>query len=301
MALVAFASMMALSLIFSLPVSLPDVNALSFTGVSIWAPISAFALWWGITFLAGRGRQIPFYIIQLLAYLVILVGHFNTKLWMTAINPRLYDKSYWAIDQALRPVIDVSFEIHRLTASFPQANRLYLFAFLAMYVCSIMVHSFRDFGIFRRLIFASALVHILGGLSYLVLPGIGPFLFEPGLNAIATNQQNYMLTIYHGVASGGAEWIAKHGAVAMMGPPAAMPSLHVASSAVFVWYAWKRERWLCWLYIPLFLFIFAEAMATRWHYLIDLFAGLGLTAICILLSDMIFRQVKAQQKRRSTN
>jgi hypothetical protein len=271
------------------------MGALGFSGVSIWAPVCAFAVWWGLTLFAGRGRQIVFYAVQLLTYLVILVGHFNTKLWMTAINPRLHDKLYWDMDQAVRPVINASFDIHRFVAGFGNANQLYLFAFLAMYVFSIMVHSFRDFGIFRRLIFASMLVHILGGLSYLVAPAIGPFLFEPGLNAIATAQQQFMLTIYQGVSGGGAEWIARNGASAVMGPPAAMPSLHVASSAVFVWYAWKRERWLCWIYIPLFLFIFAEAMATRWHYLIDLIVGLGLTGLCILISDYMFRRVKARQ------
>lgn len=295
LALFAFGAMMLLAWGFSLPISLPDVRALSFTGMSIWAPFAAFGLWWSIVILAGRGRQIPIYIAQLFAYLVILVSHFNTKLWMTAVNPQLYDKSYMAIDQMARPVIDASFSIHSFLASFVGIQQLYLFAFLAMYVCSIMTHSFRNFIVFRKLIFASMLVHALGGLSYLVAPAIGPFLFEPGLNAIATEQQRYMLTVYDGVASGGADWIAKHGAFAMMGPPAAMPSLHVASSAVFVWYAWKHERWLSWAYIPLFLFIFAEAMATRWHYLIDLIAGLALTAVCIAISDLAFRWHKDRQ------
>jgi hypothetical protein len=289
LALLAFASMVVLAFAFKLPISLPDMNALLFTGMSLWAPVAAFGVWWAITLLVGRGRQIPYYVAQLAAYLVILVAHFNTKLWMTAINPHLYDKQYWAIDQAFRPVIEASFGLHHLVGRFGWENKLYLFAFLAMYVCSIMVHSFRDFLTFRKLIFSSMLIHALGGLSYLVAPAIGPFLFEPGVNAIATAQQQYMIGVYQGVMQGGAEWIAANGTTALMGPPAAMPSLHVASSAVFVWYAWKHERRLCWFYVPLFLFIVAEAMATRWHYIADLIVGLGLTALCLFICEMVFR------------
>lgn len=290
LALSALASMVVLSLVFSLPISLPDMNSLLFTGMSIWAPVAAFGIWWGASFFAGRGRQIPIYIAQLSAYLVILIAHFNTKLWMTAINPNLHDKLYWDIDQLFRPVIDASFAVHRLVGQFGWENKLYLFAFLAMYVFSVIVHSFRDFVTFRKVVFASMLIHVLGGLGYLIAPAIGPFLFEHGLNVIASEQQQHMVNVYHGVMQGGAGWIAKNGPTVIMAPPAAMPSLHVASSAVFVWYAWKHERWLCWAYIPLFLFIIAEAMATRWHYLIDIVVGLGLTALCLSICEMVFRK-----------
>ncbi|MEY2926220.1 MAG: hypothetical protein RL367_697 [Pseudomonadota bacterium] len=295
LALLALASMVVLSFVFSLPISLPDVNSLLFTGMSVWAPVTAFGVWWGASALAGKARQIPLYVAQLGAYLLILVAHFNTKLWMTAINPHLHDRFYMDVDQAFRPVIDVSFAIHRLVGQFGWENKLYLFAFLAMYVCSIIVHSFRDFLTFRKMVFASMLIHVLGGIGYLIAPAIGPFLYEQGLNAIASEQQQHMINVYHGVMQGGAGWISKYGPTVIMAPPAAMPSLHVASSAIFVWYAWKHERWLCWGYIPLFAFIIAEAMATRWHYLIDIAFGLGLTAICLTLCELVFRPRRKAQ------
>jgi hypothetical protein len=289
LALFALLSMLVLSFVFGMPISLPDLNSLLFTGMSLWAPVLAFTGLCSVSVFAGRARQVPYLISALLLYCVILVAHFNTKLWMTAINPRLFDKQYWAIDQALRPVIDASFALHRMMGTNGWENKLYLFAFLAMYVCSLIVHSLRDFVILRKIVFASMLIHVLGGLGYLIAPAIGPFLYEPGLNEIATAQQHYMISVYQGVASGGVGWLKANGALAMMGAPAAMPSLHVASSAVFVWYAWRQQRWLCWLYIPLFVFIVAEAMATRWHYLADLIVGFALTALCLLISDRVFR------------
>ena len=78
-----------------------------------------------------------------------------------------------------------------------------------------------------------------------------------------------------------------------------MPSLHVASSAVFVYYALKHERWLGICYLPLFTFIFFEAMATRWHYLIDLIAGLGLTALAIWICALIFKPIEQHHQARA--
>jgi hypothetical protein len=36
-----------------------------------------------------------------------------------------------------------------------------------------------------------------------------------------------------------------------------------------------------------------EAMATRWHYFVDLIAGMGLTALAIAITAIVFRPIEA--------
>jgi membrane-associated phospholipid phosphatase len=99
-----------------------------------------------------------------------------------------------------------------------------------------------------------------------------------------------MLAARDAALPGGISWFQTQGSEFLATGLAAMPSLHVASSAVFVYFAWKHERHLCWFYLPLFGFIMIEAVATRWHYIVDIVAGLGLTALAIFLVDWSFRR-----------
>jgi len=238
--------------------------------------------------------RLVYYVAAALAYGIILITHFNIKMWMSLINPNLWDDAYWKTDQMVRPLIDTSFAVHNLVDRImPAGEHLYLFAFLAMFACSIIVHSAQRFILFRKVIFTAMLVHVLGALSYLVMPAVGPFIFEPGVNALESARQVHMYGGYQALMAGGRPWIASEGSGFLFAPVAAMPSLHVASSAVFVFYAWKHARWLGLIYLPLFAFIIFEAMATRWHYWIDVVAGLALTALAIALTAALFRPIEA--------
>ena len=286
-------SALIISQIFALPFSIPDSKALEFTGMNPAIPFGLIAAWAVLTMFSKHRLRVFYYLAAFFAYLVILVVHFNIKMWMNIVNPVRWDSLYWQSDQAMRPVIEASFVLHNgLSSIINFENHLYLFAFLAMFVSSIVIHSMRCFMIFRKVIFTAMLVHVLGALGYLIMPAIGPFIYEPGVNALETARQVHMLAGYEGLMAGGRAWIAENGAENMMAAVAAMPSLHVASSAVFVYYAWRHERWLGICYLPLFGFIFMEALATRWHYIVDLIAGLGLTALAICICTIMFRPIE---------
>jgi hypothetical protein len=284
---------LVISQIVQLPFSLPGTNALQFTGMSYAVPFCIVGGWILLTMLSNRRMRIFYYLAAALAYGVVVIVHFNVKMWMNIVNPVRWDGLYWQTDQAMRPLVDGSFVVHDvISAVLPMGNHLYLFAFLAMFVASIVVHSMRCFIVFRKVIFTAMLVHVLGALSYLIMPAVGPFLYETGNNALETARQVHMYNGYQALMAGGRPWIAEHGADHMFAAVAAMPSLHVASSAVFVYYAFRHERWLGWCYLPLFLFIIVEAVATRWHYIVDLIAGMGLTAIAVLICAAVFKPIE---------
>jgi hypothetical protein len=288
-----------ISQIVWLPFSLPGANALQFTGMSYAVPFSIVGGWVLLTVLSKRRFRVFYYLAAALAYGVVVIVHFNVKMWMNIVNPVRWDGLYWEADQSMRPLVEGSFAVHNAIGSvLPMENHLYLFAFLAMFVCSIVVHSMRCFVVFRKVIFTAMLVHVLGALSYLIMPAVGPFLYEAGHNALETARQVHMYNGYQALMAGGRPWIAQHGADNMFAAVAAMPSLHVASSAVFVYYAFRYERWLGWCYLPLFLFIVVEAIATRWHYIVDVFAGMGLTALAIVICAWIFKPIDQHHRAR---
>ena len=279
-----------LSVSFGLPISLPASKSLAFTGLGNLVPILVVAAGLLITLLTQRAGRTLYFATVLIAYGAILIMHFNIKLWVHVINPSLWDAEFWRIDEMFRPVVAGTIRFHNgLAVLIGPIDWLYLFAFLAMFVCSIIVHSSRSFPVFRKMILTAMLVHILGGLSYLIAPALGPFLYEPGVNALETQRQIFMLAAHDAAVPGGISWFRTQGSEFLATGLAAMPSLHVASSAVFVYYAWKHERFLTWFYLPLFGFIMIEAVATRWHYLVDIVAGLGLTALAIFIVDWSFR------------
>ena len=290
---------LALAWIFDLPVVTPAKNALEFTGMSYGVPLGLIALLGVYLILTKQGKRLIYYGLASIAYGAILICHFNVKLWMSLINPALWDDFYWQTDQAMRPFIEASFSVHNLVAApLPFGDHLYLFAFLAMFASSIIVHSMQHLIVFRKVIFTAMLVHVLGALSYLVMPAVGPFLYEHGANALETARQVHMYQGYTALVAGARPWLASEGSQFMFAAVAAMPSLHVASSAVFVYFAWKHARWLGWAYLPMFGFIICEAVATRWHYLIDVAAGLGLTAVAIAITTVLFRPIEAYHTAR---
>jgi hypothetical protein len=52
-----------------------------------------------------------------------------------------------------------------------------------------------------------------------------------------------------------------------------MPSLHAAAAWVFLHFARKSLKYLLVPYVPFFCGIIIEAVASKWHYLIDLPVG----------------------------
>lgn len=285
--------------LFSLDFVFPASSALEFTGMSYAVPLSLIAMLGSFLVVMKQTMRLAYYTVAALAYGIILITHFNVKMWMSLINPALWDGVYWEADQMLRPLVEASFVVHNtVETALPAGEHLYLFAFLAMFAGSIIVHSMQRFIVFRKVIFTAMLVHVLGALSYLVMPAVGPFIFEQGVNALETARQAHMFAGYQALVAGGRPWIAAQGSEFMFAAVAAMPSLHVASSAVFVFYAWQNARWLGVLYLPLFVFIMFEAVATRWHYWLDVVAGLGLTALAIGITAALFRPIEAHHTAR---
>lgn len=221
---------------------------------------------------------------QMIALCLIVFLHFNFKLWAMLINPHRFDESYFVIDQAL-PWLDSAVNLLNLgfsplKAIMPDAyHDVFVALFLATFLCFAATNRRLAF---ERSLLAVALVLLIGGLAYLPFPAFGPFIYQSPIGSQADLIQQDMFGFMR-------SFIASHGQTYVGGnfimPLAAMPSLHLAHAFVLLSYAWRHLPWLGYLYLPAFLFLASEAVVSRWHYLIDLPAGLTIALLCIHIAD----------------
>jgi hypothetical protein len=212
--------------------------------------------------------------------------HFNFKLWAQLINPLRWDGVYQSIDQIFSPALVILENLRAGFALLPDLLRHpYHEVFIGMFIVSFSVHALKGHReILLRLVTPVATVLILGGLAYSVAPAWGPFIFAPAPDAVTSEIQSEMASFQHEFnRSDGAEYDPSK----FIGALAAMPSLHLAHSFVFFLFGLRYARPLGFVYAPCFVFLAAEAVIGKWHYLIDLPAGIAIAFISLKVSNWL--------------
>lgn len=284
---------LAVSIIAGLPFSLPSGERAAFVGVHYLYPLIGIAIWAAIMLFSKRKSVTTTFFIALPAYAVVLVSHFNLKLWIPHLNPALWDETYWASDEAIRPLIDGAMTIRTaLDPVIPLESNFYMLGFIALFYVAFGYACLKRPDSFRELVLAAIILQVLGSFAYLVAPALGPFLYEMGVEPHATSAQQSMHASWQANVAGGANWIAAEGSRQLTVGLAAMPSLHAGGSFLFLLYAWRNARKLTLPFAAIFLFISLDAVANRWHYAIDLPVGMALAALATMLASLLVRRVK---------
>ncbi|WP_333824257.1 phosphatase PAP2 family protein [Pinisolibacter sp.] len=271
-----------LSATHDLPFIAPHADGAAFVGIHYLAPTVA-ALAWALV-MARRDplASIMPIVVSIGSYGVVIWLHFNIKLWVPVIEPTTHDALFRASGEAIRPVVDAAFAARRvLAAVLPSIDDWYIHAYIAMFYFSFFVHAARSERHFRTVFRAALVLQALGAVAYLAMPAIGPFVYEAGMNALASNAQAAMMQLREQLVAAPDADIARIAEGGLFAGLAAMPSLHAGGAFLFLMFAAKWERWLLIGYIPVFVFILIEAVASRWHYVIDLPVGIALAAAAI--------------------
>ncbi len=231
-------------------------------------------------------------------FILVVYIHFNIKMWIPVINPRLFDQDYYAVDQAASSLIALFDYLRGLLARIlPDADLWYQAAFFAVFVLSFLCHALGRRRFHYHNMTALLLIESVGPLTYLIAPAIGPFIYEHGKNVLATAAEFRMYGVYELVRAGGAAWIKQHGGQFFADPLAAMPSLHVGASFIIAYYAVKARLWVAPITIFAFFWIFIESVAARWHYLVDLPAGILLAVAVIAVTNQLYRNLPTGEGR----
>lgn len=282
---------LAFGIWFGLPFSFPNGDRAASVGVNYLYPLIAIAIWAAIMVFQRSKQVTSTFFVALPAYALVLLCHFNLKLWIPHLNPRLWDQAYWASDQAIRPLIDGAMAFRTtLDPVIPLASNFYMLGFIALFYLAFGYACLKRPETFRELVLAAIIMQIMGSFAYLVAPALGPFLFEAGVEPPATLAQQSMLASWHANTAGGAEWIATEGGRQITVGLAAMPSLHAGGAFLFLIYALRYTVALRLPFTLLFAFIAIDAVANRWHYAVDLPAGMALAAIATWIAAGLVKQ-----------
>jgi membrane-associated phospholipid phosphatase len=209
--------------------------------------------------------------------------HFNIKAWTPLINPNTYDAFYYKLDN-LTPIPEWLSALGKLMDVGDNFFTFYFLLFIFMFSVSFVLHSaFDNFKNFRKVVVGTCLVLLLGGISYWIAPAVGPFIYESSKLAGFPETQKEMYAVYLNIVSTG-----KIPNGFFSGSLAAMPSLHVANSLFFLLCARRSLKWLQIFYVPIFIFIIIVAVASKYHYVIDLFFGVLLSVFVYWLVNKIY-------------
>jgi hypothetical protein len=213
-----------------------------------------------------------------------LVSYLELQIVLPAVTSRVVDAQVYAADLAL-----FGFEPALAWDRFVTPARVEWFAFfyylhflvLASHVLPLLCFGGRG-QLLSRFVLGILFVFCVGHMSYLAVPGFGPFWYFRGRFA-------------HEPLVGGTFWNLVRTAVAAGGAEKDIfPSLHTAGPSFVATFAYlhRTRRPFCWTWGPL-VFIAANIIGAtlflRWHYIVDVVAGLTLALVaangCVRVAD----------------
>ncbi len=295
----AFTALYALAVVaivlwYDAPLVLPNARVVRVLGVNASMPIlvglAAYLLSQGIRWLTGSQPLRPQELLRnalhdlsfVALFVIVVYFHFNLKMWIPVINPELHDARYFAWENEFRWLVEACYAIRGAVAPYmPLVDHWYQLVFVMMFVTSFSYFAVGRERYYPNFVLAILMVMIVGGFTYLIAPAVGPFLYEQGANAIASEAQASMWWAYREVLTAGMPWIAEHGQEYFISSLAAMPSLHVANVVVMTYYLLRSRSMLGPIFILLSCWILIESVASRWHYTVDAPFGILLAAAVI--------------------
>jgi hypothetical protein len=224
--------------------------------------------------------------------LVVTYCHFQCKIWMPLINPHRFGPLYEAVDHLFSPLVAFCTSWVALMDHLGiDVSGAYHGWFILLFAVCFGLHALYDSPTGQRqVILGVGWILALGGVSYWIAPAVGPFLYRHGADSHATLVQSYMWQQFHLFVL-----TRRIPQSYFLVPPAAMPSLHIAHAAFFVWMLRRISRNLSLLLFPALLWFMVTAVGLAWHYLLDIPAGLALAAFTVVLVKSMLPEDRSQE------
>jgi membrane-associated phospholipid phosphatase len=178
--------------------------------------------------------------------------------WLTGVNPCLWLERF----------------------AHPALNEFMQFAYFTYFVYLLVLGGVlyyrEDWESYWAVMVYSAVGYALGYVISMLFPVQSPWFSMAGM--------------WHGELAGGPftaliNLIEKFGRV----HGAAFPSQHVAGAVAAVWGAWRRRRWLFWIFLPLVACMCVSTVYVRNHYVADVLGGMVTGTLGYVIGSWIMR------------
>lgn len=210
--------------------------------------------------------------------LILLTVHQSVPLWQHMTGWPDADPVLIRIDEALffgtNPIIWMERLVHPWLTPYMWA--VYLAWFVAFQGTIYLLAALRPRHQWQDMVCGTMMTLVLGYIGYVLVPAVGP---------IHAMKGQFRLDLM-----GGPIGQVTVGIVDKFGVwRDAFPSLHVAVSMLLLLYAWRYLRRFAVPYTVLCVSIIISTMYLRWHYVIDVIAGIALTTLCFWASPHLIR------------
>jgi membrane-associated phospholipid phosphatase len=153
----------------------------------------------------------------------------------------------------------------------------YFYHLINIPLIALFIYLWRGRRNFREMMSGIMVVSFFGLMGYLLVPAIGP---------LYTLRNQYTVPLQQSIPLLNREVDFMDFARIRRD---VFPSMHVALSFVAWLYAYRNSKKLFWIISPLMISLWISTVYLRYHYLIDVVAGLILAPLCFLLSNRLFR------------
>jgi len=219
--------------------------------------------------------------LSVVATVITVIIIFNSLGALIAgIHTTTFDSHLIAIDHAIFGVHPTVW-LERLIN--PLLTGLLQFAYISYYfifplLSLVLIARGDGFRKFEEALFGILLCFYLTYVGYLLVPAIGPRFTLSHLQTGDLQVYSFIETIQNALNS-----LEKN-------KTDAFPSGHTAVSLITLYYAWKeREKILFAVLIPLVTGLIISTVYLRYHYVIDVIAGIALTCLTIVLAPGVRR------------
>jgi membrane-associated phospholipid phosphatase len=219
-----------------------------------------------------------FYLSILITVITVFSIFNSLGVLIAGIHKTTFDAYLISIDYALFGVHPTVW-MERLIS--PALSALLQFAYISYYFIPISLGTVLiakgRFGAFEEALFGILLCFYLSYLGYLLVPAIGPRFtlaqFQTGGLQVSPFIEKIQSTL-NGLEKNKTD---------------AFPSGHTAVSLMCLYYAWKtREKKLLTALTPVVAGLIVSTIYLRYHYVIDVIAGIALTVLTVFLAPILF-------------
>jgi membrane-associated phospholipid phosphatase len=210
---------------------------------------------------------------------ICVLAVFDSLEWIVHyVNPEDIDPVLIRLDYQIfgsHPTVELERIMHPLLTDFLQvAYSTYYFIPISLGVSLLRNGQKSDF---NKSLFMILLCFYLSYLGYILMPALGPRFYLDHLQT--TGLQGVLVTEPLHEFLNRLEGIKRD----------AFPSGHTGIAVLVVYLAYLCRRKLFWIYLPVISALVFSTVYLRYHYVVDVIAGFGLTALTILIGEWYYR------------
>jgi hypothetical protein len=221
----------------------------------------------------------------------LLGSFFQLRVILPAVSPWSDDASIYAFDLRVfgfEPSVWLDRFVTPVTTEWFAFFYFLYFLILCVHVLP-MTYWQRDTQLLGRFALGVLLMFLTAHLVYMLVPGFGPYWYLRGTFQNELRGGTFLRLVRETVDAGGAQ-------------KDIFPSLHTAAPTFFAIFSFRHRNRFPFKYTwPVIAFVATQiiiaTMFLRWHYLIDIFAGLALAVAAQMLGQAVADWERAKRER----